>query len=205
MSRKSRSRVPGIDFACQVRPPSIVRSTVPWVPLAQTTLESTTQRPRNRVLVPLTWAVHWAWDVASDKETASRAISMNLAILATASACMASLRLMESSSSPETSTTATRSRWAKRLRLGPLASRKSMISEPAETSNLDKALWALTRSCWHEVFTTTGVRGGDRGPGPRSGSYSLGMRGCDGDRAGQDAGGRIVRPDGPGTGRCPGP
>src|SRR4051794_14781695 len=78
MSRKSRSGAPGIDLACQVRPPSVVRSTVAWVPLAQTTRESTTQRPRSRALVPLTWMVHWAWDDSPDKVTASRAIPTKL-------------------------------------------------------------------------------------------------------------------------------
>ena len=39
-----------------------------------------------------------------------------------------------------------------------------MISEPVETSNLDKALRALTRSGWHQVSTTTGSEVGTEDP-----------------------------------------
>src|SRR5262249_45122279 len=78
MSRRSRSAHPGAGLACQVRPPSVVRRAVPWVPLAQTTRESTTQRPRNRAPLPLTRAVHWARDDPPDQETTSRPMATRM-------------------------------------------------------------------------------------------------------------------------------
>jgi hypothetical protein len=46
-SRKSQAAVSGGATLCQVAPPSTLRSTVPLLPVAQTTLRSTTQRPRR--------------------------------------------------------------------------------------------------------------------------------------------------------------
>src|ERR1700709_1067464 len=53
MSRNSRAAVPGGPTDSQVRPPLLVRSTVPWLPPAQTVLALPTERPRGRGVLPV--------------------------------------------------------------------------------------------------------------------------------------------------------
>ena len=59
MSRKSSLRGVRDRSPCfQVSPPSVVRRTVPAVPLAQTTLSLTALTPRRRALTPVSCGVH---------------------------------------------------------------------------------------------------------------------------------------------------
>ena len=60
MSRKSDFSAPGTCITFQLLPPSTVRMTVPFVPLAQTTMELTTDNPRNEALVSTDWTNHCA-------------------------------------------------------------------------------------------------------------------------------------------------
>jgi hypothetical protein len=60
----------------QVAPPSLVRSTVPRVPLAQATRSVMTLRPRRLAVVPEDWSCHCArssagWNVAADSAIAA--------------------------------------------------------------------------------------------------------------------------------------
>src|SRR5579864_3870376 len=57
MSLKSRLEAPETVHFRQLVPPSIVRRTVPCVPLAQTTLGLATLTPRSRAVVPLVCTV----------------------------------------------------------------------------------------------------------------------------------------------------
>ena len=61
MSRKSSDAVSGGDTRAQVTPPSVVRTTVPLVPLAHATVALTALTPRNRSVVPVACGVHAAW------------------------------------------------------------------------------------------------------------------------------------------------
>jgi len=57
-SRKSSVSAPGIGKSCQLRPPSTVRSTVPFPPLAQATSGDTALTPRKRLVTPLDCECH---------------------------------------------------------------------------------------------------------------------------------------------------
>src|SRR5690348_2606108 len=57
-SRKSSFSPPGTVPACHVSPPSVVRTNVPPVPLAQTTFALTTLNPCKLALVFEFWAFH---------------------------------------------------------------------------------------------------------------------------------------------------
>src|SRR5438128_332874 len=59
MSRKSSLLAPGTFIIFHVEPPSTLRTTVPPVPLAQTTLPLTTERPRNPAFVATFCLIHW--------------------------------------------------------------------------------------------------------------------------------------------------
>src|SRR5436190_10997904 len=60
MSRKSSfSESSTVNF-CQVAPPSMVRSTVPRLPLAHAIFSLTALTPRNRPFTPLSCTVHCA-------------------------------------------------------------------------------------------------------------------------------------------------
>src|SRR5687767_7441048 len=58
MSRKSRESAPGTLTTCQLAPPFVVRTTVPPVPLAQTTLSLGTLNPRRLAVVGTGCAIH---------------------------------------------------------------------------------------------------------------------------------------------------
>lgn len=60
MARKSSPAAPGTVARVQVAPLSVVRSTVPRIPLAQTTAGETTLSPRSSTSVGLASACHWA-------------------------------------------------------------------------------------------------------------------------------------------------
>ena len=62
-SRKSSAPVPGTGRRCQVRPPSVVRSTVPSAPLAHATSDDTALTPRSRTVTPLDCGSHVNGDV----------------------------------------------------------------------------------------------------------------------------------------------
>src|SRR4029079_8161366 len=49
---------PGTGRGCQLAPPSTVRRTVPFAPLAHATLGDTALRPRRRAVTPLFWSSH---------------------------------------------------------------------------------------------------------------------------------------------------
>src|SRR6185295_8943161 len=52
-SRKSSASASGTAMRCQCCPPSVVRSTVPFAPLAHATCAETALTPRRRALTPL--------------------------------------------------------------------------------------------------------------------------------------------------------
>ncbi len=58
MSRNWRVAVPGGPTLCHVLPPFVVRSTVPTLPLAHTTLSLTTESPRSRAVEPVGLSCH---------------------------------------------------------------------------------------------------------------------------------------------------
>src|SRR5215211_6166585 len=58
MSRKSSFAAFGTGICFQLSPPSVVRKTVPAVPLAQAVLSLTALTPRRRALTPVSWGVH---------------------------------------------------------------------------------------------------------------------------------------------------
>lgn len=72
MARKSSAAAPGTVSRVQLAPPSVVRSTVPCIPLAQTTLGETTLKPRSSTSVGLASACHWA-PATSTGTTSARA------------------------------------------------------------------------------------------------------------------------------------
>src|SRR4051794_27962354 len=67
MSRKSSFWAPGTVITLHVAPPSVVRTTAPPVPLAQTTFSLTTERPRNEAVVSTFCLTHWAEAVIDNK------------------------------------------------------------------------------------------------------------------------------------------
>jgi hypothetical protein len=76
MSRRSILSASGTCIACQCAP-SIVRSTVPLVPLAQATVSLTTERPRSSALVPLDWACQdWAAAGLAARSAAMREVDV---------------------------------------------------------------------------------------------------------------------------------
>src|SRR6188472_2274184 len=58
-SRKSRLVASGTVRFCQLVPPSVVRSTVPFAPLAHATVPFTALTPRRRAVTPLCWSSHF--------------------------------------------------------------------------------------------------------------------------------------------------
>ena len=58
MSRNCSASVPGGPTEAQVAPPSVVRRTVPAVPLTQATLRLTADSPRNRCTLPVAVSCH---------------------------------------------------------------------------------------------------------------------------------------------------
>jgi hypothetical protein len=63
MSRKSSCPESGIVRRCHVAPPSSVRSTVPFAPLAHATRSLTALIPRSRSVTPLTCGTHLGSDL----------------------------------------------------------------------------------------------------------------------------------------------
>jgi hypothetical protein len=63
-SRKSSASASGTVRRRQVRPPSDVRSTVPFAPLAQAVEPLTALTPRSLAVTPLVWSVHGPATVA---------------------------------------------------------------------------------------------------------------------------------------------
>ncbi len=62
-SRKSSASASGTGRRCQLRPPSVVRSTVPSAPLAHATSAETALTPRSRTVTPLGCDSHWNGEV----------------------------------------------------------------------------------------------------------------------------------------------
>ena len=64
MPRKSSfSALGGVGQVCQVAPSSVVRRTVPLVPLAQAMPDPRAWMPRRLAVVWEVWSCHWAWAV----------------------------------------------------------------------------------------------------------------------------------------------
>src|SRR3990167_2616929 len=71
-SRKSSFSAPATGRTCHVAPPSVVRTTVPRLPLAQAIRSETALTPRNRAVTPLDCGSHFTAGAPTANAAASR-------------------------------------------------------------------------------------------------------------------------------------